>query len=384
MSMRSSPPAVRSTPTSPLPHVERTRNSRGQVYLYYRRGGQRIPLPQPEGSAAFLAAYDQAHASMQRRHGPEASGRHTVGDAVTAYLASADYQQLAPTSRADYRRTLDQFRGAFGELSLKALDEGWIEELRSKHADRPITWNGLRSRMIVVVRLYRRLHPGALPANPWEASRRLKVEKSNQNRPWKPDVLLKVMRAATPEFRALLTGYLLTVQRGGDVTRFSPSQYDAEQRTLTVEQSKTGEALVLHVPGSLAKVLDHMKGQHNDRLFLTPRGQPWTTANAQETLARLLGHLGLERYTLHGLRATGPVALKLLGFENRAIRALTGHTSDANLEVYLRGVDHYPLARQAQEALEQQFSALLEEAEDGANTRRFAGVTGRAAVRRRE
>ncbi|HWL67401.1 MAG TPA: hypothetical protein VNS22_03350, partial [Geminicoccus sp.] len=105
---------------------------------------------------------------------------------------------------------------------------------------------------------------------------------------------------------------------------------------------------------------------------------------AQETLARLLGHLGLERYTLHGLRATGPVALKLLGFENRAIRALTGHTSDANLEVYLRGVDHYPLARQAQEALEQQFSALLEEAEDGANTRRFAGVTGRAAGRRRE
>lgn len=181
------------------------------------------------------------------------------------------------------------------------------------------------------------------------------------------------MRAAAPEFRALLVGYLLTVQRGGDVTRCSPSQYDAAQRTLTIEQGKTGEALVLHVPNSSARVLDRMKGQHQERLFLTPRGKPWTTANAQETLARLLGILGLKRYTLHGLRATGPVALKLLGFESRAIRALTGHTSDANLDVYLRGVDHYPLARQAQAALEQQFSALLDAAEEGTNARRIHG-----------
>jgi hypothetical protein len=356
------------------------RNSAGRTYLYYRRNGQRIPLPQPEGSAAFLAAYDQAHGSHQS-FAPGATGRHTVDEAITAYLASADYRQLAPSSSRDYRRTLDEFRSAFGELPLRALDEAWIERLRTKYMDRPINWNGLRSRMIVVARLYRRLHPGAVTANHWEASRRLKVEKSNQNRPWKPEILLAVMRAATPEFRALLVGYLLTVQRGGDVTRFSPAQYDAIQRTLTIEQAKTGESLVLHVPESLARVLERMKGQHRDRLFLTPRGRPWTTANAQETLARLLEQLKLERYTLHGLRATGPVALKLLGFENRAIRALTGHTSDSNLEVYLRGVDHYPLARQAQEALQGQFAALLEEAESGANPKRFTGRTGRASRR---
>jgi hypothetical protein len=52
-------------------------------------------------------------------------------------------------------------------------------------------------------------------------------------------------------------------------------------------------------------------------------------------------------------------------------------TSAQNLEVYLAGIDHYPLARQAREALETQ-SAALAEAEDGANTRRSTGVTGRA------
>jgi hypothetical protein len=61
------------------------------------------------------------------------------------------------------------------------------------------------------------------------------------------------------------------------------------------------------------------------------------------------------------------------------IRTLTGHTSDANLELYLDGVEHLPLARRAQEALEVEFGALIEEAAAGGNIRRFSGVTGRAA-----
>ena len=65
-----------------------------------------------------------------------------------------------------------------------------------------------------------------------------------------------------------------------------------------------------------------------ERLFVTPRGRRWTAANAKETL---LTNLELPRYMLHGLQATGPVALKMLSFKNRAIRALTSHTSDATL-----------------------------------------------------
>lgn len=135
------------------------------------------------------------------------------------------------------------------------------------------------------------------------------------------------------------------------------------------------------MPASLAKVLDAMAGLHATRLFVTPRGLPWAMGNAQETPARLLRICGLDRYTLHGLRATGPVTLKRLGFENRTIRALTGHTSDANLEVYLAGVDHYQLAKAGQEALEVQFGDMLAEIETAGNGRKFSGVTGRAAAK---
>jgi hypothetical protein len=112
---------------------------------------------------------------------------------------------------------------------------------------------------------------------------------------------------------------------------------------------------------------------------VTPRGKPWTTVNAEETLLSLRVRLSLSRYTLHGLRATGPQSLKMLGLENRAIRSLTGHDSDRNLEVYLRGLAEYPLARQAQEMLGEAFDIVLRQSLQGANTRKFSGVTGRAA-----
>jgi hypothetical protein len=73
------------------------------------------------------------------------------------------------------------------------------------------------------------------------------------------------------------------------------------------------------------------------------------------------------------------VVLKMLGFDNWAIRTLTGHTSDRNLELYLRGVASYPLARQAQQALSDHFGPLLDEIMAGSNQRRFTGATGRAA-----
>ena len=370
-------PAKPLPPSGRLPYVEAIKGRRdGEVHLYYRRGGRRIPLPQPEGSSVFLDAYHAAEGQFRR---PALIDGRTVHDAITSYLGSADFRQLARASQADYRRTLSLFRMQFGTRTLSSFGEGEVAALREAYADAAIAWNALRSRMIMVVRHYRQIRPGEMVMNPWEASRRLKVEQSNAHKPWPPTVLLAVLQAATPEFRALLVGYLLTAQRGGDVTTFRPEQYDPVKQTLAVAQGKTDELLTLHVPATLARSLEAMRGRHPQRLFTTPRGRPWDMKNAQETLRTLLRQLGLDRYTLHGLRSTGPVALKLLGFENRAIRALTGHTSDKNLEVYLRGVDHYPLARAAQEALETQFSALLTEAGEQGNSRRFSGVTGKAA-----
>ena len=369
------------TPTKPsqpskLKHVERQHKLNGVTFLYYRRAGKRLPLLGPEGSAAFLASYRAAAATFTSDGSAKAV--RTWDQAITEYLASADFKNVSASTKVDYERLLSGFRRHFGQLQITATDDRWVDDLRTAYVDRPGRWNALRSRMVAVENLHRRRHKAT--ARPWEDSRRLPVGKSDANRPWPAEVLLAVMRAATPEFRALLIGYLLTAQRGSDVTTWGPDQYNETFRTLTFQQVKTGEDVTLHVPDSLARALEAMKGRHPERLFVTPRGRAWTVINAEETLLTLRRNLGLDRYTLHGLRATGPTALKMLGFENRALRTLTGHTSDANLETYLRGVKGFHLARPAQIALEEAFSSVLSGAETGGNERRFSGVTGRAAA----
>lgn len=370
-------------PSSRLPHVERVSRA-GKLWLYYRRGGRRWPLPGPEGSALFLEAYGRIHASYAALRGETPKGTPgTVDAAITLYLSSADYRRLGARTQADYRRTLDAFRGAFGPLHLADLDIAWWETLRDRYAAAPVAWNNLRSRMRDVYALTRKRHPEMVPHHPLLEVRRLGVAESDQNRAWPAEVLRRVLAAATPNFRALLLGYLLTAQRGGDVTRWRWDQVDEEARTITQRQRKTGRALPLHIPELLAEAIASQPVRHPERVFCSPRGRAWTLGNAQETLARLLQQLGLDRHTLHGLRATGPTVLKKAGIENRVLRELTGHTSDRTLEVYLRGAGGYDMRRQAADRLEAIFDPLVTETASAANRRRFAGVTGRAAAKAR-
>ena len=70
----------------------------------------------------------------------------------------------------------------------------------------------------------------------------------------------------------------------------------------------------------------------------------------------------------------------MLGIENRRLRTLSGQDSDRNLEIYLDGLDEHALAREVQTAIDAHFAPLLAKSKEGANTRRFSGVTGRAAA----
>lgn len=377
----SSPP----TPSSPspparrrIPYVEAVKIA-GRSYLYYRRDGKRLPLAGPEGSAAFLSDYDRAHATFERPVSPWNS--HTLGEAIADYLRSADYRALAPATRSNYARELAEISADSGAVYIVHIDAAWMERVRDANAELPYRWNSVRSRMIAVFDRYKRLNPKRMGENPWRSVRRLTPERSDQNRPWPDAVLLTVLAHATTEFRALLVTLLLTGQRISDVVAFSHAQYDPSLLTLRHRQDKTEKDQVLHVPAPLAVIFDSMAGRHPDRLLVTPRGKAWKAVNAESTLLVLRRNLGLPRYTLHGLRATGPTALKALGFENRAIRALTGHDSDRNLEVYLRGVVSYPMAKVAQDTLAQRFAKVMSQSNLAGNKNRFSGLTGRAATR---
>jgi integrase len=326
-----------------------------------------------------MAAYKAAEKQFIAERG---SGG-TVADAITLYLSSARYREMKPSSQKDYRRLLDKMREAFGHLIVKSITVKMVDDLRDKHAERPVEWNRLRSRMATVWDVYKKKYPIFVDVNPWEESARFDEPPSDQNRPWPEDVLRIVLTEATPAFRALLVVLLLTAQRISDVIAYTRDQYDPKARTLRFQQSKlsrVGGWMVLHVPDLLAEMLEAHPGVDN-LLPSTPQGKPWKKVNAEETLRNMRERLGLPRYTLHGLRATGPTILKMLGVENRALRAITGHTSDRNLEIYLRGADNYRLAVETQDKLAETFGSLIREATAAGNQKKQSGATGRVSRR---
>jgi hypothetical protein len=276
---------------------------------------------------------------------------------------------------------LDYFRERAGAVHMVDMNDAWVADLRDAMKADPIRWNGIRSRMSDVFVRWRRASGEQTLQNPWREVRRLRVGDSDQNRPWPDDVLATVLTAATLEFRALIVTLLLTSQRLADTCRMPPDAYAASARTLKFTQGKTGQRMVIHVPSFLSATFDTMAGRRPDRLLVTPRGQAWLPGNAQETLATLRATLDTGRYTLHGLRATGPVALVGLGFSPEEIIRLTGHTDVAGLRPYLRGVDKHAMTVPLQEALDSRFAKVLGAASDSGNSRKFSGLTGRAAAK---
>lgn len=364
------------------PYLMRAKGRGGEVYLYYRRDGRTEKLPGPEGSGAFLAAYDKIHASFEGSGGV----KHTVAAAIDNYVKNADFLRLADASRRHYLHYLNEVRDRAGFLPLSDIDFEWVDRLRNALAADPHRWNRIRDLMKVVTRKYARVNPSAgISVNPWEDAGRLSVGESDQNRAWPPSVLLAVLRDGTAEFRALVATLLLTGQRLSDVIAFRSSQYDPKERTLgsaqVFEQQKTGTALVLHVPDDLAAVFEVMRGRHPHLLLTTPRGKPWTTGNAQETLSGMRARLDLERYTLHGLRATGPTTMAQAGVPLATIMAVTGHKTETELRRYLKGYERYQAAKTGQEVIASHFESVIEGAKAGQNLRRFSGLTGRAAAK---
>ena len=357
-----------------LAYVARIR-SRGTDFFYYRRDGKRHPLAGPENSPAFLADYKKAHAEFERDAAD--AGRHTVGAAIREYRAGADHARLASASTRHYELYLGELETRAGDVLLVDVTADWVDGLRDRLADDPHRWNRIRSLMRQVTAAYLRRHPEAATENPWFGSKRIKVANSTQNRPWPDAVLIAVLRDATPAFRALITCLLLSAQRIGDVCSWPDEAYDPETRILKFTQGKTGTPMALKVPPFMADALAGTRGQVPGRLLATARGRAWTKVNAEEILLGMRARLGLERYTLHGLRGTGASALVMLGFSLEQVIAMTGHTDIRALRPYLQGVENMALAAPLQAALEERYGEVLSVGAE--NTRSYSGVTGKAA-----
>ena len=317
-----------------------TSESSRRKYWFYRRAGQRIPIAAPdgtrlfEGDPGFLTAYDRIHQSFERP-AAEAPGYGSLAALIAEYYQTADFTNLAPKTRRDYRRYLDPLAAEFGDLQATAMTRKFVHLWRDRYKDTPRTANYAVSVLRRVMSLA--VDEGLRSDNPAARPRQLKTGPGH--RPWEEDeidVFRKFWALGTRE-RTAFEMLLYTAQRGGDVVGMKHRRHYTKER-VSVRQEKTDKYVSIPAAADLVAAIEAWSErpaakEKNDKIetiaILTgERGSPMTVDTFRHMMraAYRLAELP-EDCTTHGLRYTAATRVYELTRDWAAVADITGHAT---------------------------------------------------------
>jgi integrase len=329
-----------------LRYIHRFRDRHGKERFYFRRPGcERVPLPGLPGSAEFMAAYQSALAGSTPRPQPGAK-RIQPGsfDALAiAYYQSAEFHQLAPSTKATYRNIVEDIRRRAGHLPIAYLQRDSVRHIIARRADTPAAANALLKMLRILMRLA--LDEGWRRDDPTAGVRRIR-SKSEGFRTW-TDAEIAAFEARWPigtRERLALALLLYTGQRRSDVVRMG--RQHVRGNAIEIRQQKTGERLLIPIHPHLRAALDACPAEH--LTFLTTSfGKPFTFAGFGNWFADAVKAAGLSGVSAHGLRKAAARTLAEAGCTPHQIAAITGHRSLREVERYTRAADQARLAEVA-------------------------------------
>lgn len=141
-----------------LKYLKRVVDRHGVVRIYYARGGKpHIRLDAPEGTPAFLEAYETAQSAqaIQWRLAQRPSKPHrSMRDLVDLYQRSDSYARLAPHTQRVYDRVLHRLLHGEGlaDSSASSLGSRRLQQLVDRHAEAPAAAADLLKKLRILLR----------------------------------------------------------------------------------------------------------------------------------------------------------------------------------------------------------------------------------------
>ncbi|MGA0545651.1 tyrosine-type recombinase/integrase [Brevundimonas sp. VNH65] len=324
-------------------HVTMFRDRHGKARYRYRRKGQpTVYLPGVPGSPDFAAAYEAARNGARIKPGAKRTIPGTIDALAVALYESAEWSQLAPTSRTTYRGIIEQVRRGFGDLPVARLTQANILTMRDKKAATPTAANNLIRilRWMLAFAVSRQM----IRENPAAGIKPLKV-KSDGHRTWTEEEISSFeakWKVGTRE-RTAFDLLLYTAQRVGDVRRMGRQHVNGD--AIRVRQEKTGVELdiPLHprLKASLAKVAK------DQMLFLvTQHGVGFTAAGFGNWFRDACRAAGVTA-PAHGIRKSALTRLADAGATESQIMAVSGHQTSREVRRYTLKRDQRRLAKDA-------------------------------------
>ncbi|MGC2076192.1 MAG: tyrosine-type recombinase/integrase [Xanthobacteraceae bacterium] len=332
-----------------IDYVKAYRDRHGKPRYYFRRKGfPSVSLPAP-GSAGFLAAYEAANTTIAAPSPATSSVVRFLGGSlgwgVEQFMASPEYAARAEKTKLTDRYIFDQLRTSFGAGMLRDLRDRHVKIIRDDFRQRFSTSiaDAAIGRISVLWQFADQHLDLDLGANPTVGISRVhKVIKEHQ--PWPDDVLAAFAAAAPGHLRLAVMLLLYTGQRRSDVVRMRWDQFDGD--TIEVLQQKTGAFVAIPCHQRLRSILSVLP-HRSDFILTGEQGRPYKADSLGTMICRQLHDIGINGYSVHGLRKNAAQALAEAGCSVSEIMAITGHRSPTMAMHYAKRAEKKKLARNA-------------------------------------
>jgi integrase len=350
-----------------LKYIQYFADEYGERHYFRRRGFKTRPLPGLPGSAAFMAAYAEALAECKAIEvGAKRSAPNSIDAVIAAYLKDDAFTKaLAPETQRMRRNILDRFRTQHGGKSVTTLQHRHIVAmLEKKKPYAQKNWlKTLRGLMLFAVKEnYRADDPTAT------AKAAKPPVKSKGHMTWGDEQI-----AAYRERHAFGTSARLAIElmlniaaRRGDAHKLGVQHIRAGKLEWYPHKTirSTGKKLSIRILPALQTAIDAMPPRDTALAFLlNDYRKPFASAAAfgnkfadwckQAGLKPVVCADGRTRaYRAHGLRKAACKALAHAGCTAPQIMAVSGHSSLAQVQVYLDEVEQVRLAEDAIALLE--------------------------------
>jgi len=343
-----------------LAYVKAYRDRHKRMRYYYRRKGlSTVALPGEPGSAEFMAAYAEADARAPRSNAEIAAERaaarvqpRSINALFIQYYQTAEFKELADSTRRAYRGQLDRFRAVHGDKGALSIGTHHLEAIFLAMADRPEAAVNLRKRLRRVFRLAVRL--GWRKDNPVTETE-VARKRDRGIKGWSDAEIIQFEQhwpSGTRE-RLALALCLYTGQRRSDVIRMGRQHVSSGR--ISVVQQKTAHRLKIRLHPKLAdEIAAHAEasGTNNLTFLTTQSGAGFTVEGFGNWFRDACAAAGLKGKSPHGLRKSAGRRLAEAGCSEKQIAAVLGHTTLGEVARYTREANQEGLADDAMDVLE--------------------------------
>lgn len=347
---------MRAAMTKEHPGASSYTDQHGRERWRFRRRGMVRQLP---GDPAERPEYEAAYtAALTGKPQPKATIHALPGAAHPRSLRSAwrlvtdkspDWKALEPSSRAQQTGVAERFLSApvtegerlrWGDLPIADLKRRHIKEILSRWSDRPHAAEH-------ILRLIRKLTGAALDEE-WievDPAYRLKYRPEIGGFKAWPMAARAAFEARWPLGSNPRTAYALALYHGhrrSDLSRIRWTDLEADAPDII--QYKTGNPVWIPMIAPLREALEAVQ-RRGDTVLVTAYGEAYSDKGLSGQMQVWASRAGLEPgHTLHGLRKTLGKMLAEGGASANQIKAILGHSTLEQAELYTREAERRLLA----------------------------------------